>query len=215
MAMSTETKKLLIFDMDGVVLDSEPLHENARQRMFRELGITPDDRLPAPVGKSASGFWRNVLEICGMEGDPYGLERRQYALVAQQIEEHHLRPSDGFEEVVQEAKRAGMKIALASSSTRVLVDDALRLLGVRDYFDVTVSGDEIARKKPAPDVYLRVLELTGTAARDALAVEDSQAGVASAQEAGIYCYGYSNPTSGEQDISAADRVILSLRQIGI
>ena len=79
--MSTETKKLLIFDMDGVVLDSEPLHENARQRMFRELGITPDDRLPAPVGKSASGFWRNVLEICGMDGDPYGLERRQYALV--------------------------------------------------------------------------------------------------------------------------------------
>ena len=80
---------------------------------------------------------------------------------------------------------------------------------------MTVSGDEIARKKPAPDVYLRVLELTGTAARDALAVEDSQAGVASAQEAGIYCYGYSNPTSGEQDISAADRVILSLRQIEI
>lgn len=67
--MDRQGIELLIFDMDGVVLDSEPLHENARQSMFRELGISPDDRLPDPVGKSSSGFWRKVLAVYQMEGD--------------------------------------------------------------------------------------------------------------------------------------------------
>ena len=80
-----EERKLLIFDMDGVILDSEPLHENARQRMFRELKINMSEKMPDPVGKSSSGFWRKVLENCALEGAPYELEARQYQLVAEQI----------------------------------------------------------------------------------------------------------------------------------
>ena len=68
--MDRQGIELLIFDMDGVVLDSEPLHENARQWMFRELGISPDDRLPDPVGKSSSGSWGRAREACHMEGGP-------------------------------------------------------------------------------------------------------------------------------------------------
>lgn len=213
--MDRQGIELLIFDMDGVVLDSEPLHENARQSMFRELGISPDDRLPDPVGKSSSGFWRKVLEVYQMEGDPYELERRQYGLVARQIEANQLQPSDGFLDVVERAKARGIKIGLASSSTRVLVDDALRLLGVDQYFDITVSGDEVAHKKPEPDVYLRALELAGGRPDRAVAVEDSQAGVRAAQRAGIFCYGYVNETSGGQDISGADRVIRHLGEIEV
>ena len=213
--MDRQGIELLIFDMDGVVLDSEPLHENARQSMFRELGISPDYRLPDPVGKSSSGFWRKVLAVYQMEGDPYELERRQYGLVARQIEANHLQPSDGFLDVVERAKARGIKIGLASSSTRVLVDDALRLLGVDQYFDITVSGDEVAHKKPEPDVYLRALELAGGRPDRAVAVEDSQAGVRAAQRAGIFCYGYVNETSGGQYISGADRVIRHLGEIEV
>lgn len=213
--MDRQGIELLIFDMDGVVLDSEPLHENARQWMFRELGISPDDRLPDPVGKSSSGFWRRVLEVYHMEGDPYELEKRQYSLVARQIEENHLQPSDGFLDVVKRAKERGIRIGLASSSTRVLVDDALRLLDVDRYFDITVSGDEVAHKKPEPDVYLKVLELAGGEPGRSAAVEDSEAGVRAARRAGIFCYGYVNETSGRQDVSGADKVIRHLGEIEV
>lgn len=205
--------KIIIFDMDGVVLDSEPLHENARQIMFKELGIVPDETFPEAVGKSSAGFWRQIIELCKIGGEPYALEARQYALVAQQIEENHVQPSVGFLDVVEWAKAHDVKVGLASSSTRVLVNDSLRLLGVKEHFDYTVSGNEIARKKPAPDSYLKVLELAGCQPADAIAIEDSSSGVAAAKNAGIYCFGYHNVTSGEQDLSKADSVIDSLKEI--
>ncbi len=205
--------KILIFDMDGVILDSEPLHENARQMMFREFGIVPDETFPEATGKSSSGFWRQIIQKCGIDGEPYALEARQYYLVAQQIRENHVPPSEGLLEVLRWAKEHDVKIGLASSSTRVLVDEALRLLGIGGQFDYTVSGNEVPVKKPAPDVYLKVLEMAGLSPECAAAVEDSAAGVAAAKNAGIFCYGYKNSTSGEQDISAADEIIEHLNCI--
>lgn len=206
---------MIIFDMDGVLLDSEPLHENARQKMFREFGIKPGDDLPDPVGKSSSGFWRIIMEKYGIQGDPYQLEKEQYRLVAEQIEQNQVQPSDGLLDLIHAAREKGIKIGLASSSTRILVDDTLRLLGIEAFFDCTVSGDEVEAKKPRPDVYLKVLELSDCAPKEACAVEDSHAGIVSAQGAGIFCYGYRNDTSGGQDISGADQIIENLREIQI
>ena len=204
---------MIVFDMDGVILDSEPLHENARQMMFQKYHITPNDSFPPPVGNSSSGFWRQVFALCGLEGDAYELEAEQYYLVAKQIKDNNLPPSDGLLEVFRWAKEQGMKIGLASSSTRVLVDDVLDLMQIRAYFDYTVSGDEIARKKPAPDAYLKVLEMAGLPAEAAMAVEDSGTGIAAAKAAGLYCFGYENPTSGEQNLSQSDRIIKHLKEI--
>lgn len=211
--MTKNNLKILIFDMDGVILDSEPLHEIARQRMFGELGIVPDETFPEAVGKSASGYWRQIVKICGLNNDPYTLEARQYHLVAQQIKESHVPPSAGLPEVLKWAKMNKIKIGLASSSNRTLVDEALAFLGIREYFDYTVSGNEVKTKKPAPDVYLKVLEMAGIAPEYAAAVEDSRAGVEAAQSAGIFCYGYKNPTSGGQNVNAADEVIEHLSSI--
>jgi HAD superfamily hydrolase (TIGR01509 family) len=211
--MKKETVKIMIFDMDGVILDSEPLHENARQMMFRNFGIVPDKNFPNPVGKSSSGFWRTVSGLCGLDRDAYELEAEQYRLVAVQIKENNVPVSDGLMDLLNWAKEHGVKIGLASSSTRVLVDDTLNLLGVREYFDYTVSGDEVQTKKPAPDPYLKVLNLSGFAPEEAFAVEDSNSGVQAAKNAGIFCYGYDNPTSGDQDLSNADQVIKSLKEI--
>ena len=213
--MDKNNRKLLIFDMDGVVLDSEPLHEIARQEIFRELGIVPDNCFPDPVGGSPSEFWGNVLEKYQIDGSPEDLQRKQYQIVAKQIEENRLQPSEGFLDLVKRAKDRGMKVGLASSSTRMLVDNALRLLGVASFFDVTVSGDEVNSKKPAPDVYLRVLELTDSSPGEAAAIEDSRTGIESAKTAGIFCYGYKNKTSGEQDISKADKIVYHLSEIKV
>lgn len=211
--MADDRLKLLIFDMDGVILDSEPLHENARQMMFQRFGIVPDDTFPDPVGNSSSGFWRQVIARCGIEGEPLDLEKEQYRLVARQIEENRIPPSEGLKELLLWAKNHRIKVGLASSSTRVLVDDALRLLEIGRYFDYTVSGDEVPAKKPAPDVYQKVLGMAGIAADNAAAVEDTHTGMLAAKNAGIFCYGYRNTTSGAQDMSAADRIINKLEEI--
>lgn len=205
--------EMIVFDMDGVIVNSEPLHENARQMMFQKYGILPDDRMPEAVGKSCSGFWRKVGEIYHVEEDPFVLEKEQYSLVALQIEQNKLSANEGLLEVIREYKRNGRKIGLASSSTRVLVDDTLRLLGLKDMFDYTVSGDEVERKKPAPDIYEKVLHMAGVSETHAVAVEDSKSGVEAARAAGLYCFGYRNPTSGEQDLSEADQEIDRLTEI--
>lgn len=211
--MNKDEIKLVIFDMDGVILDSEPLHENARQIMFEKYGIVPDASFPDPVGKSASGFWRTVIKICNLDGNPYTFEEEQYRLVAMQIEKNHVTPSDGFLEVLNWAKTQGIEIGLASSSNRILVDDTLRLLDIVTYFDYTVSGDEVNKKKPAPDVYQKVLRMSGIYAEQAVAVEDSSTGIEAAKSAGIFCFGYQNETSGGQNIGEADRVIGHLAEI--
>lgn len=211
--MDGKNKKAIIFDMDGVLLDSEPLHENARQEMYRELNIVLDDTFPDPVGKSCSDFWDLILEKLQIPGNGVDKERQHYQMVSQQIEKYHVGPSEGVIELLQWAKQNGMKIGLASSSSRFLVDDALRLLNIETYFDFTAAGDEVAAKKPAPDLYLKVLDAFGITGDEAIAVEDSRSGVAAAKTAGIYCFGYQNPTSGNQDLSQADQQIQKLSEI--
>ena len=205
--------KIIIFDMDGVVIDSEPLHENARQMMFKKRNIVPDETFPQPVGAPAAKFWAEVIELCGFEGNGNDFEDEQYALVAKQIEENHVQPEEGFWDVVNWARENGLKVGLASTSTRTLIDATLRLLGVTEAFDYTVSANDIKRKKPAPDPYLKVLEMAGFTPEEAVAVEDSTPGVQSAKNAEIYCYGYANPKAVVQDVSLADKIIENLKEI--
>lgn len=205
--------KLIIFDMDGVILDSEPLHESSRQMMFHKYKIVPDGTLPNPVGKSTSGFWKLLMEKYHLEGDPDKFEEEQYSLVAQQIKEKHIPPSKGLLKILDWAKSQDVEIALASSSSRMLVEKVLRLLQINHYFDYSVAGDEVPVKKPAPDVYQSVLRMSDIPASQAIALEDSSTGIQAAQAAGIFCYGYVNPTSGNQDLSRADQIITRLTQI--
>lgn len=205
--------KMIIFDMDGVILDSEPLHETARQMMYQKYGVTPRDSFPDPVGMSAREFWQIVGRAYDRTWDHYEMEEEQFRLVAEQVEDLKIPPSEGFIQVAELARREEIKIGLASSSARMLVDRAISALSVKQYFDVVVSGDEVEKKKPAPDVYEKVLRLAGVSPEEAVAVEDSAVGVDAAKNAGIYCYGYRNETSGQQDLSRADEVIESLTEL--
>lgn len=210
--MSRE-KKIWIFDMDGVVLDSEPLHDQARDQMYKKYDIPYDDSFPDPVGKSSRLFWKMVAEKYGRIWDDIKMEQEQFLRVAELVEENHVPVTKGLTEVLEWIRAEGFKTGLASSSDRMLVDRVLRALGVIEYFDIIVTGDEVAEKKPSPDVYEKVLKVAGVRCEDAFAVEDSTAGVEAAKRAGIYCYGYRNVTSGEQDLSRSDRIIDDLRDM--
>lgn len=209
-----DREKILIFDMDGVVLDSEPLHQRAREMMYEKYGVKPLDCFPDPVGKSSRLFWETVADICGMAWDSKQMEDEQFSLVAEQVETGLVPVTEGLLEVLGQAEEEGIKTGLATSSDRAMVERVLRALGIIQHFDIIVTGDEVANKKPFPDVYERVLEIAGISPDRAAAVEDSSAGVEAAKSAGIYCYGYRNETSGEQNLEKADRVVGHLRDVG-
>ena len=211
--MDKKDIRLIIFDMDGVVLNSEPLHEIARQAMYRNMGIVKTENFPEPVGTSALGFWREVLEQFGLSGDPLALQQEQYQRVEDQIRENSVGPSEGLVDVMTWAHGHGIRIGLASSSTQPMVDHVLELLHVKDLFDYVVTGDQVTRRKPDPEIYCRVMELAGEKPEAVVAVEDTAPGIAAARAAGIFCFGYDNETSGPQDLSGASRVIRHLREV--
>ncbi len=207
--------KMLIFDMDGVIINSEPLHQRARELICEKYGIdVSEGDLPNPVGKSSSEFYSIIFEVTNTKGlSADKLETEQFALVEKLARENDVSCTEGLMELLSWCKSNDIIIGLASSSNRYLVDGILDALGIAEYFDYTVSGEEVAHKKPAPDVYDKVLLLTGLDASDACAIEDSAAGIAAAKAAGIYCFGYNNPTSKGQDQSQADCIVDDLRQI--
>jgi HAD superfamily hydrolase (TIGR01509 family) len=205
--------RAVVFDMDGLLLDTETLWHEAEVELFRRHGgeFTWDDKM-AVIGTSYDFTSRYFA-------DRLGLPRERGAeLVREMIEVMHglvrrsvdARP--GAVELVERLRQLdGVGLGLASNSPRFLVDDALGTAGLIDAFDVIVTSDDVEHAKPAPDIYLLACERLGVAPADALALEDSASGIAAAKAAGLTVIGV--PQFAETDASAADRVIDSLEEL--
>jgi HAD superfamily hydrolase (TIGR01509 family) len=204
--------RAVIFDMDGLLLDTETLWHEAEVELFRRHGgeFTWDDKM-AVIGTSyafTADYFAERLGRPRSEGP---------ALVAEMVAGMHERvrravdARPGAVELVERLRETDVRLGLASNSPRVLVDDALRSAGLTDAFDVIVTSDDVASAKPAPDMYLLACERLGVPPHDALALEDSASGVAAAKAAGLSVVGV--PQFAETDVSAADRVVDSLEEL--
>jgi HAD superfamily hydrolase (TIGR01509 family) len=205
--------RAVIFDMDGLLLDTETLWHEAETELFERHGgeFTWDDKM-AVIGTSFA-FTADYFS------DRLGLPREQGPrLVQEMIELMHERVKrqvdarPGAVELVERLRDLdGVRLGLASNSPRFLVDDALATAGLTDAFEVTVSSDDVEHSKPAPDIYLSACERLGVEPSEALALEDSPSGIASANAAGLTCIAV--PQFAETDVSAADRVVDSLEDL--
>ncbi len=203
---------LVIFDVDGVILDSEPLHYNAKVEILRSYGLNETFDLKEYIGKPNKDLWSKIIKENHLDIEPGDLEMQQFNLILKYIENDHITPTKGLVELLTTLKKLNICLAIASSSNRYYVNHILNYLGLNQYFAHTVTGDEVSFQKPYPDIYKKILSISGIPACNAVAIEDSTSGVQAAVSAGIKCLGYQNLSSGMQNLSLADYTINEIGQ---
>jgi HAD superfamily hydrolase (TIGR01509 family) len=178
----------VIFDMDGVLTDSEPLINEAAVSMFREKGhaVHPDDFIPF-VGTGEDRYLGGVAEKHGIALDLPEAKRRTYENYLALVPEK-LRAFPGAVEVVRACRAAGLRIVVASSADRIKIEANLNKIGLpADRWDAVISGEDVVRKKPAPDIFLAAAQKLNVSPGACVVVEDAVNGVAAAKAAGMRC----------------------------
>ena len=178
----------VIFDMDGVLTDSEPLINAAAIAMFREKGleVQPSDFLPF-VGAGENRYIGGVAEKYDFPLDLPAGKRRTYEIYLELVPTQ-LRAFPGARKLVGACRQAGLRLAVASSADEVKILANLRQVGLPpDTWDAIVTGEDVAAKKPAPDIFLSAARLLGLAPAQCVVVEDAVNGVHAANAAGMRC----------------------------
>jgi HAD superfamily hydrolase (TIGR01509 family) len=175
----------IVFDMDGILIETEPIWDNVRRRMAAEDGLSwPEGSTPIMMGLSTREWAEHMTDVIGIPGTWEEVAQRTIDGVADEYTRGGLPVLPGAVEAVR--RMAGLApTAIASSSPRRLVDLVVARLGLGGCLAVTVSTEEVPRGKPYPDGYLRACELLGVDAQQSVAVEDSTNGVRSAHAAGM------------------------------
>lgn len=206
--------KAVLWDMDGTLVDSEKLWDISMEALFERLGgvMTPEVRT-STVGGSAGSVIRIVYDALGLDPDPQAMAESADWLhdYTGDLFDQGLPWCDGAEETLKALQAADIPMALVTNTRRVLTERALNSIG-RQYFSVSVCGDEVEHAKPAPDIYRRAAELLGFEPSDCLAVEDSVTGAAAAEGAG--CPVLVVPNDVEVPTSARRRHVNSLSELG-
>jgi HAD superfamily hydrolase (TIGR01509 family) len=204
----------VVFDLDGVLLDSEQVWDEVREQLARERGGRWHDRAQRDMmGMSSTEWSRYMSDVIGLPEPPEEINREVVSRLATRYR-RHLPAIPGAREAV-ERLAARWPLGLASSSNRELIDLALELLGVKRLFMATVSSEEVARGKPAPDVYLEAARRLGVDPTRTAAVEDSHNGILAAKAAGMRVIAIPNrhfPPDADA-LREADAVRVSLAEL--
>ena len=192
----------VIFDMDGVLLDSEPLHYEAVRLILEEQGVEfPLEDYFRYLGTTLTSTWDDLCERYPITMAFEEFESRYNTdVLAQYLAGAPL--IRGARELVQQLHEAGIPIAVASSSHRQWVEAALTGAGLREYFDQTTAGDEVAMGKPSPEIYLKAAQKLGFEPANCIAVEDAPAGVESATAAGMRVVLVRSELTNELDLAS-------------
>lgn len=207
--------KYIIFDMDGVLINTEPLHFEVWREVLSEYGFSIDfNHYKGCIGSTLSYLFEIINREYGvLFSDQSGALRRFHEVNYRKMKAEGIPRMTGAIETLTELKRRGFRMAVASSSPQDVIEYCMETVGLLNCFDFLFSGERVARPKPFPDIFLEVASRLNANSSDCVVVEDSQNGSRAAKAAGMYCIGLKNPDSGDQDLSAADRIIRRLPEL--
>lgn len=201
--------KTVIFDMDGVIVDTEPVHHYAYHQHFKQLGIAVSPELYASfTGNSTKNIFqklKNQFQLPYSVDELVATKRSLFNDAFDQKEDLTL--LDGVEELILDLKANNIQLVLASSSAKVTIHRIFKRFDLFPHFSHIVSGEDFTHSKPHPAIFEHAVQLSGNRVTECLVIEDSTNGILAAKAAGIYCVGYDSFHSKGQDYSQADCVV--------
>jgi len=205
----------VLFDMDGVIVDTEPLHRKAYFNMFEDVGVDVSNTLYDSFTGQAT------LPICTTLCEHFKLNQKPSELVA--LKRKHfkylfdtdtdLQLIDGVLDVIQDYHNNGLTLVLASSASMKNINRIFERFDLDQYFKAKISGADLKASKPHPEIFIRAAELAEERRENCMVIEDSTNGIKAAKAAQIYCVGFKSPNSVNQNYSRADKVIESFDEI--
>lgn len=205
----------VIFDMDGVIVDTEPVHHYAYHQHFTDLNIEVSPEMYATfTGYSTKNTYQKLKENFTIPFEVEELIDKKRAIFNDAFDKKEdLYLIEGVEDLIKDLYANGIQLVLASSSANVTIQRVFDRFGLHRYFTHIVSGEDFPQSKPDPAIFIQAAFLSGTPTENCIVIEDSTNGVKAANAAGIYCVGYNSVNSKLQDLSLADIVIQHFNEL--
>ena len=199
----------VIFDMDGVIVDTEPVHRYAYFQQFGELNINvTEEQFTSFTGNSTRNVFQKIKAIFDLEQDVEEMIQRKRAIFNDAFDsKEDLELLEGVEKLIIDFHAKGMQLILASSASKVTIERVFGRFKLHNYFTHIVSGEDFPKSKPDPAIFVHAASLSLVPKANCIIIEDSTSGVKAAKAAGIYCVGYNSIHSKMQDLSEADVII--------
>jgi HAD superfamily hydrolase (TIGR01509 family) len=201
--------KAVLFDMDGVIVDTEPLHHKAYHAMFTDFKIdVTTAQYEAFTGQSTLNICKSLCDYYQLQCDPHDLvARKRFHFKDLFFNDSDLELIHGVLDLIKEYHRNNLKLILASSASMITINNVFTRYDLDPYFKAKLSGADLKASKPHPEIFLKAAKASGYAPHECMVIEDSTNGIKAAFDARIYCIGYDSINSKNQDYSLANKVI--------
>ena len=205
----------VIFDMDGVIVDTEPVHHFAYYQHFNELSIVVSDEMYRSfTGNSTRNIFQKLKAQFDLQEDVEDLILRKRHLFNEAFDlKEDLYLIDGVEDLIKDLHANGIQLIVASSASKVTINRVFTRFNLHQYFTHIVSGEDFPKSKPHPAIFEHAASLSIAPKENCIVIEDSTNGIHAAVSAGIFCVGYDSFHSKDQDLSKANVVIRNFNEL--
>ena len=205
----------VIFDMDGVIVDTEPVHHFAYYQHFNELSIEVSDEMYRSfTGNSTRNIFQKLKAQFDLQEDVEDLILRKRHLFNEAFDlKEDLYLIEGVEELIKDLHTNGMQLIVASSASKVTINRVFTRFNLNQYFTHIVSGEDFPKSKPHPAIFEHAASLSVAPKENCIVIEDSTNGIQASVSAGIFCVGYDSFHSKDQDLSKANIIIRNFNEL--
>ena len=207
--------KAVLFDMDGVIVDTEPLHCKAYYNMFAAVNISVSVSLyESFTGQSTISICRQLCTLFKLTETPETLVQLKRDFFKELFfNDDSLDLIDGVLELIKDYHNNGLTLVLASSASMITINNVFERFDLNKYFIAKLSGADLKASKPHPEIFIKAAMASGYSKNECMVIEDSTNGIAAAKAAEIFCIGFKSPHSKNQEYDDADLVISSFEEI--